>query len=884
MRRRSGEDTNYYGTCCQNCNEKGQISSIKLYPAGENSAAWTLIYTHRPFSPDKPFRTYSPRCPGEVTDATLWPLWYSHALHSIHVYQGDRTEPNTPTLPPTVFYGAPIEDPNGLPVYYEPNSVGVGAPIHSFDEYDAIEVATFRSGFQSDWDICVKYMYEEPDHDWYEHSPEDTQYKEAWSTYVVGIVAHQHPQGADANTLNLLKATVARRTDPDDPNDVNRTTTSTVYRYDAQAQGYEAMDYGRSNGGTGLRAVYSDATLRSLLDPNDPNTLLNSNELFALRDDCVDVRDPVTGEVKSKHLWGVADVFLRSCIKDRESHPDRNQALSGVYQEAWDEFNLPQHKAPDVRGRVALLDRRDGNRTYRIMKFRIEDLDDPNDPNFVCLEPGSEPDVADMVTLHYPYRWYEAGDSPWEAGVFRLGSDPRESTAETWQSPFYVTIVDEVETDPNELEVDIEPDPDARVLSRRVVEMNIAGIVLRERVKTYDEDGTGTLVSSVGTGSAYFYDTKGRVVAVASEGWNAAQADGQGAEATSGLVQRFIYGDELDPNYPDEVMAVGIQEGFDPDNFEPNSPLGNGTIYLLEHYERGYAQRTDLVSATVTYPDPVQFTGSLPQSGGVRKETIYSFSGDDDAVSEKIVKGAGARITRESSTLFYPVEKTLYDNTGREEYSGVGCVAEPNNPGGDSNHDVFFVTYREYYDQPSDPGYGQLEFVEVDTNQHSTTGYVRSVPNATANPPLNLTTTYDYHPTYGVNYVQFPNGREQFIKYTWPNGFKQWIFNDVVQDPNDPNVCDIRSPVTVNEFDGGNADSDSRNPDAAFAVSAGRRVHVSRGRHSFHHRAPAGRERQSCGHGDDRRRCDHLSQHCLSRLRSGQSATRSRRYHYTLRL
>lgn len=32
------------GLLCQNCNEKGQIASVKLYAAGAQSAQWTLVY------------------------------------------------------------------------------------------------------------------------------------------------------------------------------------------------------------------------------------------------------------------------------------------------------------------------------------------------------------------------------------------------------------------------------------------------------------------------------------------------------------------------------------------------------------------------------------------------------------------------------------------------------------------------------------------------------------------------------------------------------------------------------------------------------------------------------------------------------------------------
>lgn len=118
--------------CCQNCNEKGQTRSVRLYPGGSATAEWTLVYTHRPFLPTNLFMFFS--LYGEPPDT--WELWQQHQLHSIHVYHRDvpaSALTGLATLPVSTFY------PNGL-------------GISSFDEYDAIDEAAI-CGLPADWVI-----------------------------------------------------------------------------------------------------------------------------------------------------------------------------------------------------------------------------------------------------------------------------------------------------------------------------------------------------------------------------------------------------------------------------------------------------------------------------------------------------------------------------------------------------------------------------------------------------------------------------------------------------------------------------------------------------------------------------------------------------------
>lgn len=69
--------------CAQDCNAKGQLKTVKLYAAGEGTATWTLVYTHRTFGEAKcetgqpPI--YSAYEPGDRSH------FVSRALHSIHV-------------------------------------------------------------------------------------------------------------------------------------------------------------------------------------------------------------------------------------------------------------------------------------------------------------------------------------------------------------------------------------------------------------------------------------------------------------------------------------------------------------------------------------------------------------------------------------------------------------------------------------------------------------------------------------------------------------------------------------------------------------------------------------------------------------------------------
>ncbi|MBK9121287.1 MAG: hypothetical protein IPM18_17020 [Phycisphaerales bacterium] len=69
--------------CCQNCSEKGQLKAIRLVPAGESQAAWTLLYEHRRF-----WSWFTPQIAGEDERGN------PHMLHAINVFRGEVPIPS----------------------------------------------------------------------------------------------------------------------------------------------------------------------------------------------------------------------------------------------------------------------------------------------------------------------------------------------------------------------------------------------------------------------------------------------------------------------------------------------------------------------------------------------------------------------------------------------------------------------------------------------------------------------------------------------------------------------------------------------------------------------------------------------------------------------
>ncbi len=252
---------------CQNCNEKGQLRSVKLYRSGESAAAWTIIYTHRSFSMIWANVNGAPE-----HEPAGWPelpseyhRWYPHALISIHAYEGDIADTfDQATIPSETFYG-------------QPGATGFDpaiAPIQSFDDYESIDVVAVR-GLPTNWKTECLYIHQEPDSRWYQLSQIGSQYARAYG-FGVGVRDQLQLQPP-----NLLKSRVCKREDE------SQNITRTIYRYPT---GYQNDNYGfaSATNGTGLRAVLNEATIKQLqdellvVDGINQVPLNSDNDLFTL--------------------------------------------------------------------------------------------------------------------------------------------------------------------------------------------------------------------------------------------------------------------------------------------------------------------------------------------------------------------------------------------------------------------------------------------------------------------------------------------------------------------------------------------------------------------------------------------------------------------------
>ncbi|MBN1490969.1 MAG: thrombospondin type 3 repeat-containing protein, partial [Phycisphaerae bacterium] len=348
--------------------------------------------------------------------------------------------------------------------------------------------------------------------------------------------------------------------------------------------------------------------------------------------------------------------------------------------------------------------------------------------------------------------------------------------------------------------------------SRRCVEMNAAGLILRDRTWSYEEDDTGALVAAVGYQAEHEYDCYGRIMQKKTTGATAsADPDNEG------LIYTFAYfedGTQEDPCTCDplrcsligELAAVRIQKG------------ANGTPYNVECYTR-HPDRPELITEVKRYPTPWTGEGAEPDAEVV--QTIYAFESSPPGPDDLII---GKAVVREHSvdgapTVTYDVQKEYYDDHGSVKFTAAGVFTAAqgafdgtwNSLNTALTAQLCFVNWTKYdYDfrDPLGPDYPDLgrpmvQVVDADTatlEETPPTGFERAA--SAGNDALALTTSYMYDPIYGLTGTIFPDGRQLRIAYVKRSTtiLDQWIFNDLVEVSG---TWVAKSPGKINSFDQG---------------------------------------------------------------------------------
>ncbi|HUU84928.1 MAG TPA: RHS repeat-associated core domain-containing protein [Phycisphaerae bacterium] len=831
--------------CCQTCNQKGQIKSIRLVRS-DDTVVWTLLYCHRSFgyamdlfmfltdgayesdlengtipaglrddfatsgitfSGSETVETQTSGLVWLIQDGELrftiednenWPGqlrvseqwgWRStarngdNAVHSIHVYEGDvATTSGCPTLPADDF------------CHYPPD-----AGIAGLDELDALDCQV-----PGNWVIEAKYLYSDgwgsyPWHTGPPMCPTSKLYEQSIRASGYGDTGPiQQPQ-------KLLKVSVTKRTSAAGQDATE--TQHTLYRY-SDTTGQEIDQ----NNGASIRAVFGPSTVDAILAAEPDKTV---NDLLNLPpDEIIDMPDPqAPASTSGSEFIDLADLEFKDWRNtDYDSFVAGDQGSDDYKMREF--VGIPDtHSSLQTAGKHALVDRRVGAGNHGAFIYY----------RYIALPPDAIWDYCgescpQVSMVHYPYRFWDHDGAYVTAPLDHV---------------FWVTIIDEYDEgvyDKNLGDIDLN---DAVPRSRRVVKMNSAGFVLVDQIFKMADNGTGELVSQEGFSTEESYDCKGRVVERRSTGWSACtqevlsecSPEGIGTNgcctdagntlccpAEQGLIYIFRYDDEpcdvaadgfcqCTGNGPGEVLAVGIKQGTE------------GTVYWLSQVQRD-EDRPELITAEVRFREPTAdllaevttcgATGELTQIDYVFLDPIAT-NGDpsEKRIRQKMIIRPAVPLEWGGDAR-YAVDKSYYDDHGNLEWRGVGSLADPDTPG---QGDFFFPIYTEH------TSLGRLELQRVDAASKPggggpPSGFERTVPDSDINPPLLLDTNYNYDNTYGLTQVLYPGDpdgdrREKRVAYVKRDGLlEQWTFDNILV-PDDGDF-ELHGPVQINRFDGPN--------------------------------------------------------------------------------
>ncbi len=677
--------------CTVNYNEKGQVARIRLvsgvsfnaasdwaadseWDQGSQSYAplfdwadqgledeveWTLLFTYRSFWESSPYGKPEP----DPNQDIRYPLTYAreNAIHSIHVYQGDKE----PGLPPTCrtidfaeFYN-PAGDGEGL-------GEGGGwwkdynSEIADLDPIDSLE-QSFYPELGEDWDFAVHYMYAEPHRG--DMDPDTQPFYEAAGTRWYDA-AYGYSCRFAAGAARLLKTTVTERVRDEGDGAFEDATTYRLYRYDTvgTAEIYVFNDQQM----TTLQHVYDHGTIMAALEhlnegtPQNPWTV---NHLISgvgpwgepLADvDTFPVSD-IDGDTTDTDATWTQLAPLSLYAWDGYIYEDgpngsasRDNGLTGDWQGfevsdfaktlAGSQFAaLERVRCLFMQPGVALLAERGAGgqqRYYRLYRFYVAhqpyDVNQPVNDKFTRWSASRSPLRS---VLHEPYRMPDYDSSmSWNTGQ---APAPRLLSDQAW-----VIVIDEYESlAAASVTGGWSQADEPRV--RRAVYLNAAGSVLMDRMWEFTDDGV--VMNSEGYTETYGYDEHGRLTHIYSGGFNTLDDAENDAR---GLVSRIEYwpaaerdgalGIKGPLDIPHDVRAKGVQAG----------EAETATVYYSEVTERyeesGEIVRFDLVTALHRFDPPTRdiesFT-STPTTTSLSYDFVKDANGDgqDDSPKDWVI-------------------------------------------------------------------------------------------------------------------------------------------------------------------------------------------------------------------------------------------------------
>ncbi|HOW73396.1 MAG TPA: thrombospondin type 3 repeat-containing protein [Phycisphaerae bacterium] len=713
--------------CCQYCNRKGQLSAVRLRDSG-GAVRWTLLYTYREFGHihDDGPSDYTTHRPG---------LHQQTMLHSVHVYKDDFSDTE-------------------LAQRYKCLTLGLDAfsDRPTFSEYDAInDVEVF--GLPTNWVIEARYTYQESGYRAYGmHTvmrPDGTSSLEYCNPYMSANGPGNGQILDAAESPNpLLKVVVNRR---GEGNSSALVQNRTVYWW------WGGPDFsGHPIQYHHLRAVFRNDSINA--------ALRKAREMLPRVTENILLED--VGWEKYADLSTKPLVYTGSDLE--------KAAMYQLAQTCQLDLNYTVYATTGVRD---FVDRRRGfEGDFALYRFIVY----PRDGGSVARSAGAQLSpglpVFDPTLFRYPYRVPK---------VTSYCQSDAEFMNPDFNAPRFVMMIDEKSDS-----VHYNAFTRSGLRTRRVLELNPAGLVLKDRKWSFESSPDGSVATDTGQSERFVYDTHGRgkLLERRTLGWDAA-TDGQ--ENSEGLIYVYRYAGGTVDRPEGELEAVGVKRGVN------GAPAF--TSYTVRHQHR-----PELVLTQVDFPSPVL---DYKTAAGNRTDTTYDFYPppyDPDlpesvlwkrrAIKEVVIRGPAGQGSRAGNAVCL-FRHMLFNELGSQVWSGEGSCTSP-----EYTPIVFYVTHDEY----DDYGRQTLHAVDPDPTEFA---YPEGWARVGNGQPLNLRMELHYD-DFGLTWTRSPDGREQHIVRILdpldPQALTIWKYSDVVAVIGQGGAVshEVRQPVEIQRYEG----------------------------------------------------------------------------------
>lgn len=695
--------------CHQSCHRRGTLRSVRLYPAGNATPAWTVLYIYREFADNR----WAPpnSAPGYIdgnSNDYVYPEYStslkSHrqlAIHGIYAFEGNVTGPSDPIIPAAVLDSLPH----------------VGETLADHELLRRLEDNSLRGaawfGLPANWVYECRYLY-----GWQSGiAQHDTQISVDPRNRGAGAWSNIRGDTRADSTPRLIKASVTRREksvsddgDPNSPTWQQSPERNSIYRYG----GFKCHNGEGEYDSFFLAQVYlpaqTDALLafirkhESTIFPNSPCVGLADLPSPCLNDVpvydatwllTVDADAELTYFDADLQAWGKRNIgsfaTFENAHVDSADVPLFGFGFEGVFQ-PWRAAELAGYDGQELQRLLAFST---GNLAHRVVssdkgEFRSfgisrlmvrpegtypvfnqvggEDNGIDTVANCVCPQMGS-PRFSRAIS-HFPYRYVD------NASLIDQPTQWLEATTADANSVFWVIVV--AQSDFKEEVVQEGDDRTIRLTETnraiRIIRLNRAGLVLFDTTAPVEVDLVAQTVtrSMPDAGEGYEYDSAGRLVSQKSRGYVA-------GDSLSRPSLGAIYLYEYHTTAPGATSFAGLAVGQTPTDLASVSVKrgDSGEPYILEQFWY-HAQDRSLVTKHRVFTEPitraaVAMSAPLP-STYVDEDTNYDLD-----------VSTGAPIVRRRETRSSPV---LLDNTSdrfravkSESFSEVNGMLEAESRG-----------------------------------------------------------------------------------------------------------------------------------------------------------------------------------------------------------